>query len=99
MHTALKADLHPDIVFTLSRMEKKAGGALAFGTLQVAGVEKEVSLPLVTSLRDGKLLVRGSVDLLMTEFGIAPPTAMMGMLKTDPKVTIRFETVLAKPTT
>ncbi|BCS34793.1 hypothetical protein TBR22_A40190 [Luteitalea sp. TBR-22] len=99
MHVALKADQYPDIVFTLSRMEKKPGGAKAFGMLKVAGVEKEVMLPLVTSLRNGKLLVLGSVDLDMTDFGITPPTAMMGMLKTDPKVTIKFETVLAKPTT
>jgi hypothetical protein len=99
MHVALKADVHPDIVFTLSRMEKKPGGAMAFGTLKVAGVEKDIVLPLVTTLRNGKLLVLGSVDLLMTDFGITPPTAMMGVLKTDPKVTIRFETVLAKPTT
>jgi hypothetical protein len=99
MHVALKADVNPDIVFTLSRMEKKPGGAKAYGTLKVAGVEREIVLPLVTSLRSGKLLVLGSVDLLMTDFGIAPPTAMMGVLKTDPKVTIRFETVLAKPTT
>jgi polyisoprenoid-binding protein YceI len=99
MHAALKANLHPEIVFTLSRLEKKPGGAHAFGTLKVAGIEKEIVLPLVTTLRNGKLLVLGSVDLLMTDFGIAPPTAMMGVLKTDPKITIRFETVLAKPTT
>lgn len=99
MHVALKADRYPDIVFTLARMEKKPGGARAFGTLRVAGVAKEVVLPLVTSLRNGKLLVLGSVDLDMTDFGIAPPTAMMGMLKTDPKVTVTFETVLAKPMT
>ena len=99
MHAALKANLHPEIVFTLSRLEKKPGGATAFGTLKVAGVEKEIVLPLVTTLRNGKLLVLGSVDLLMTDFGIAPPTAMMGVLKTDPKITVRFETVLAKPTT
>jgi hypothetical protein len=99
MHVALKADVHPDIVFTLSRMEKRPGGSLAFGTLKVAGVERTVSLPLVTTLRDGKLLVIGSVELLMTDFGITPPTAMMGVLKTDPKVTIRFETMLVRPTT
>ncbi len=99
MHVALKADVHPDIVFTLARMEKRPGGAKAFGTLKVAGVEREVVLPLITTLRNGKLLVQGSVDLLMTDFGIEPPTAMMGVLKTDPKVTIKFETVLAKPTT
>ena len=31
----------------------------------------------------------------MTDFGITPPKAMLGMLKTDPKVTVTFETVLA----
>jgi YceI-like domain len=99
MHAALKADVFPDIVFTLTRMEKKAGGAKAVGTLTVAGVEKEIALNLVTSLRDGKLMVSGSLDVVMTDFGITPPTAMMGVLKTDPKVTIRFETMLGKSTT
>jgi hypothetical protein len=99
MHKALKADQYPDIVFSLSRIEKKPGGAKAFGMLKVAGVEKDVVLPLITTTRNGNLLVLGSVDLLMTEFGIEPPTAMMGMLKTDPKVTVTFETVLAKPAT
>lgn len=99
MHAALKADVYPDIVFTLSRIEKKTGGAKAYGTLKVAGVEREVVLNLITSLRSGNLLVMGQVDLLMTDFGITPPTAMMGVLKTDPKVTIRFETTLARPTT
>jgi hypothetical protein len=45
------------------------------------------------------LNVQGSVELLMTDYGITPPKAMLGMLKTDPKVTITFETVLAIPTT
>jgi hypothetical protein len=99
MHAALKADTHPNIVFTLTRMEKRPGGAKAIGMLDVAGVQREITLNLVTSLRDGKLLVKGTLDLLMTDFGIAPPTAMMGLLKTDPKLTIRFETVLARPTT
>jgi hypothetical protein len=99
MHRALKADQFPDIVFSLVQIEKRPGGVKAIGVLRVAGVEKEVTLPLVTTTRNGNLLVLGSVELLMTDFGIEPPTAMMGMLKTDPKVTIAFETVLAKPST
>lgn len=99
MHVALKAAQYPDIVFSLNRLEKKPGGANAYGVLRVAGVEKEIVLPLVTTLRSGNMLVLGQVTLDMTDFGITPPTAMMGMLKTDPKVTIKFETTLAKPTT
>ena len=33
----------------------------------------------------------------MTDYGITPPKAMLGMLKTDPKVTVTFETVLSVP--
>jgi hypothetical protein len=35
----------------------------------------------------------------MTDYGIKPPTAMLGMLKTDPKVTVSFETMLVVPLT
>jgi len=35
----------------------------------------------------------------MTDFGIQPPKAMMGMLKTDPKVQIRIELELGAATT
>jgi hypothetical protein len=43
--------------------------------------------------------VAGEVQLLMTDFGITPPKAMLGMLKTDPKVTVTFETVFGIPLT
>jgi hypothetical protein len=31
----------------------------------------------------------------MTDYGIAPPKAMLGMLKTDPKVTVSFVATLS----
>jgi hypothetical protein len=37
------------------------------------------------------------VALLMTDFGITPPKAMLGMLKTDPKVTVTFEASFTIP--
>jgi polyisoprenoid-binding protein YceI len=97
MHKALKVKEHADIVFRLARLEPKAGaGAVrAIGVLRIAGVEKEVGFDLATQIRNGGLVVTGSVDLLMTDFGIAAPKAMMGMLRTDPKVTVSFEVVLS----
>ena len=67
--------------------------------LLIAGVEREVALELTTERKDASLTVHGRVQLLMTDFGIKPPKAMLGMLKTDPKVTVTFETVLAAPLT
>jgi hypothetical protein len=100
MWKALKVDAHRDITFRLTRLERGATGALmAVGTLRIAGVEHEVALALKTERRDAALVVRGELVLLMTDYGIKPPVAMLGMLKTDPKVTVTFETVLSVPRT
>jgi polyisoprenoid-binding protein YceI len=101
MHKALKVTEHPDITFRLSRLEgADASGAMrGVGILKIVGVEREVVLTLKTQRTDGNLTVTGEVPLLMTDFGITPPKAMLGMLKTDPKVTITFETVLGIPLT
>ena len=100
MHKALRVGDHPDIVFRLLRFEPRTGpaGALrGIGVLKVAGVPREVALDLTTERKDSTLCVHGQLQLLMTDFGITPPVAMLGMLKTDPKVTVTFETVLAVP--
>lgn len=100
MHKALKVEANRDITFRLARLERAATGALmAVGTLRIAGVEREVELALKIERRDAALVVRGQLPLLMTDYGIKPPTAMLGMLKTDPKVTVTFETVLSVPRT
>jgi hypothetical protein len=101
MHKALKAKDHPEIVFRLVRLEpaEAAGAFRAAGLLTVAGVEREVMLELTIERQESALVVRGGTRLLMTDFGIAPPRAMLGLLRTDPKVTVRFELVLGAPLT
>jgi hypothetical protein len=95
MHKALKTQEHSDITFKLVRLEPAGAGLRAFGLLKITGVEREVALDITTERRDAGLAVRGEVTLLMTDFGIAPPKAMLGMLRTDPKVKVSFETVLS----
>lgn len=99
MHKALKVAEFPEITFNLVRIE--AGSApntlKAFGTLKIAGVQKEVVLDLKTAVNASTITVMGELALLMTDYGITPPKAMLGMLKTDPKITVTFETVLAVP--
>jgi hypothetical protein len=102
MHKALKAQAHADIRFRLRSLGTRdasgdgAGVPLrAKGVVTIAGVDRDVMLDLVATRAGANLSVTGGVCLLMTDFGIAPPKAMLGMLKTDPKVDIRFEIVLA----
>jgi len=101
MYKALKVTEFPDITFRLIRCDGGADPAAlrATGMLKVAGVEREVAFDLKTSRRDMSFTVNGTLTLLMTDYGIAPPKAMLGMLKTDPKVTVTFETVLTIPMT
>jgi polyisoprenoid-binding protein YceI len=95
MSKALKADKHPVITFRLNSytVEPGAGGMTIkpSATLTVAGVEKPIDLTLDVKEQAGVLQVRGTRDLLMTDFGIKPPTMFMGMLKTDDKITVAFE--------
>lgn len=101
MHKALKTAQFPEITFTLARTE--AGAApntlKAIGVLKIAGVEREVALNLKVAVNASTITVIGELPLLMTDYGIKPPTAMLGMLKTDPKITVTFETVLGIPLT
>lgn len=98
MHKALKADEHPEITFKLLRFENRpapATGLRAIGVLRVAGVDRQVAIDITTERKETALLVKGTLALVMTDWGIAPPKAMMGMLKTDPKVTITFDVAVA----
>ena len=94
MYKALKADKHPQITFSLKRIEGAPGALKAIGMLTVAGVEKEVVLPLKTTRKGENLGVTGVLDILMTDYGIDPPKAMMGMVRADPKIKITFDVLL-----
>jgi hypothetical protein len=102
MYKALKVTAFPDITFRLNHFDATAttpGTLRATGVLTIAGVEREVALDLKTQRSESSFTVKGEIKLLMTDYGIAPPKAMLGMLKTDPAVTVSFETVLAIPRT
>lgn len=99
MHKALKVTEFPEIAFRLTRLEGTAAALKAIGTLKIAGVEKNVTFDVKAVAAATTLTITGQVPLLMTDYGIAPPKAMMGMLKTDPKITVKFETVFALATT
>lgn len=91
MHKALKVQQHPTIRFRLAGLERAANVYRATGSLTIAGVERPIAMDLQIDRKGDGLAVTGAIDLLMTDYGIAPPKAMLGMLKTDPKVRIQIE--------
>jgi polyisoprenoid-binding protein YceI len=94
MHKALNAIVHPNIRFRLGTLEALGTEYRASGWLMVAGVENEIVLNVHMERKGSALEITGWTDLLMTEYGISPPTAMLGMLQTHPQVQIHFALLL-----
>lgn len=101
MRRALDWEAHPIISFTLTEAALAAAVANTFeivatGDLALAGETRAVEMTVAaTWLTDGHLRLVGTVPLLMTDYGIAPPKAMLGTLKTGDRVEVRFNVVLA----
>ncbi len=99
MWKALGKDQHQTIEFSLSGYEL-AGAAEArtgtlTGTLRIKGAAQPVSLPVkFADAGGGALRVQGSHVLTMTDYGVAPPTLMLGTMKVGPAVTVSFDLVL-----
>ena len=101
MYDALKADDYPNIIFHLtkdsiiSNANKDSLIIGTAGTLAVAGKEKNIEMTVAfLKHHDGTLGIKGSKELLMTDFDIEPPSMMFGVVKTDNKVVIRFDLLL-----
>ena len=104
LYKALNADATPDISYIMGTFEAlpgetKDGFTLkTVGTLTIAGKEQSVTMEIAaTRLADGTVMAKGMVPIKMTDFGIKPPTAIFGRLKTGDEVKVNFElTVGAK---
>ena len=99
MLKAIKAADHPNITFRLSSYDLTPSGVEArarlTGTLELGGISRPVTIDAAASDGgDGALRVSGSHDLLMTEFGLRPPSLMLGTMKVRDKVTVNFDLYL-----
>jgi polyisoprenoid-binding protein YceI len=98
MYEALKASSHPEIGFLLDGVEvvdSNSDGEYnlrATGRLSLAGEERQVTLSVrSTTFPDGRLRAAGAVDLLMSDFGITPPKALLGLVRARDQITVAFE--------
>lgn len=102
---ALKADEAPTITYILGTFDVDPAQTTdvvnlkTAGTLRVAGQESGVRMNVsATWLADGSIKAVGTLPILMTDFGVKPPTALLGTLKTDNKVVVKFELVVGPET-
>jgi polyisoprenoid-binding protein YceI len=102
---ALKMKDDPQITFTLTHADLKSPPSAsdpkfhydAVGQLTIAGTARSVNLALDVQPGDGgTLTIAAKTPLKMTDFGVKPPTAMLGMIKSGDAVTVNVTWQLAK---
>ncbi len=104
MDDALKADDHPAITYALNKVDsvvyndksKDEFTINTYGTLTIAGVSKNIEMKVNGKVDSNNIAFTGEKKLLMTDFGVVPPSAFFGVMKSGNEITIDYNLVLAK---
>lgn len=99
-YEALKGKAHPVIEYKLDVSEVLPGSdenhfeLRTKGHLEIAGVARPIEMTVSGQrLGDGRFKFSGETPLLMSDYDIDPPKAMLGTLKTGDRVVVHFEVV------
>lgn len=102
MRDALQADAYSIVIYNLNEatVQPLPDSSTAWfqaqttGQLNITGTTRTIEMTVKGKrLDDGHLRFVGSTPLLMKDFGVDPPTAMFGALKTDNRVVVHFDVV------
>jgi polyisoprenoid-binding protein YceI len=103
LRKALDAKANPAIRYTLATADLAAPDAEGWfdvkttGRLTISGKTKTVQMGARgKAAGDGAYRFTGSVKLRMTDFGVDPPTAMLGAMKTGDAVTVHFDVTVGR---
>ncbi len=102
MYEALKADEHPSIIYRLLEATVSDTAAAASpdewmpirsrGVLEIAGKQDTTEVTVRGRLlNEDRFQVRGSKPLRMDTFDITPPSALMGLIRADNRITVHFD--------
>lgn len=100
MSAALKAEKNPEVRFDLTTAALENSGASTFvvetsGKLTIAGVTRDVDMKVAGVRAGSTYTLTGSVPIRMSDYGIKPPTAMLGTIRTGNDVTVSFRWLIA----
>ena len=98
IYNAFNADENPLIEYKLQAPIKvnslETEGVVEMvsnGELKMAGVVKDIEIKVRGEMKDEKLVLTGTKDMKMSDFGIEPPSAMFGQIVCDDEITVIFE--------
>lgn len=102
MFKTLNADVYPNIYFEMMQ-SYMLGTSVDKGDIYLIRVEGELTISGQTryvvfeaeglQLENGKYIIRGHTPILMSDYGLTPPSAMLGMIKVDDELVVHFDLV------
>ncbi|WP_426432449.1 YceI family protein [Winogradskyella sp. HB-48] len=96
-YKALETDDYKKITFKLtktSEIKKISDNTYelnGIGELTIVGNTKEIPMSLKLEMKDSMVLISGKNEIKMTDFGVEPPTALLGTIKTGDAITISYK--------
>lgn len=98
MRNALKATEHGAISFRLTDYHVISGADTQVrmnGALEIAGQQRPITVTAIaTAAANGAIRVQGTHTIKMTDYGVKPPSLMMGTMKVHDPVELNFDVVL-----
>ncbi|OGV65885.1 MAG: hypothetical protein A2498_10115 [Lentisphaerae bacterium RIFOXYC12_FULL_60_16] len=101
MHKALKHKAHPNIVFRMRNYQahptqdtedaENLYTITVEGDLTLAGVTNRISVETLGAIEEDRLHATGQKNLLMSDFGVTPPTLFFGSIKVANEVNIHWD--------
>lgn len=100
-YKALKTDKSPNITYTAATSTVSGSGTdyvvKTNGKLTIAGATLDAEVIATCKVHPDKTVtVTGSKKISMKDFGMVPPSFMMGTIKTGNDVTLKFDFTLSK---
>lgn len=96
MRKALKAEANPQITWKMTSYEVQGTSVVINGKLTIAGKENAIELKGTGTADNGTIRFKGSKQFKMTEYGVKPPSLMLGTMKVGDAVTVLFDLALSE---
>lgn len=96
-YDAFDAKKNPNIIFQLTeassaKWSDKESEITITGNLSMAGETRKISFKTLGKItKTGDYQLKGNVSLKMTDYGMKPPTAFFGTMKTGDGITVLFD--------
>lgn len=92
LREAMRVEEFPEIVYELEEYTVSGSTARMTGSMTILGTTNPIEFEADLEPDGQEVRVSGQTSLDMTEYGVEPPTVMLGMLTVGDVVTLEFST-------